>query len=332
MSLTRRQFILSATGSVAAAAAVSSGISAASEPSSPVSDEMSSLNGHSTGITSINEFFRQQIRTIPARSQETWTLWLGGLVETPLSLTYQDLQLMSTVDLPCTIACIGNPPGGRWIGHAVWRGVSLSSILQRASVTSGAMYAHFLCADGYATSLPVERLSPAILAFEMNGRILPREHGFPARIIAPGLYGYKMPKWIQKIELSDVPLAGFWEGRGWSADGEVQSTAAIVSPHNNESVSGVVTLSGTAYAGARSVTMVEISIDGGAWMPVPINASMPYRWTGWQIDWTPPAPGEYLVKVRATDSIGFTQNEHASTKPFPNGATGLHAVVVRVVS
>jgi DMSO/TMAO reductase YedYZ molybdopterin-dependent catalytic subunit len=332
MSLTRRQFILSATGSVAAAAAISSGISAASEQTPSINGNVSVTHRRSTEITSIDEFYRQQIRTIPAIQQATWALWIGGLVTTPLSLTYQDLHLLPTVDLPCTIACAGNPPGGRWIGHAVWRGVSLNSILERVSANSEARYAHFLCADGYATSLPLERLSAAILAFEMNGRMLPREHGFPVRVIVPGLYGYKMPKWIQKIELRDVPLAGFWEGRGWSETGEVQTTSAIYSPHSNESVSGVVSLSGTAYAGARSVTMVEISVDGGAWMPVPISASMPHRWTGWQIDWTPPAPGEYHIRVRATDNSGFTQSEHASTKPFPDGAGGLHAIVVRVVS
>src|SRR5690349_14023914 len=121
MSLTRRQFFLSATGSVAAAAAVRSGISVASEPLPLMSYEMLPTSGSSTDITSINEFFRQQIRTIPAISHELWTMWVGGLVETPISLTYQDLHLMPTVDLPCTIACAGNPPGGRWIGHAVWR-------------------------------------------------------------------------------------------------------------------------------------------------------------------------------------------------------------------
>ncbi len=286
----------------------------------------------STEITPIDQFFRQQIRRVPIIQQETWILSISGLVENPVPLTYQDLQTLPTTELACTLSCIGNPLGGRWIGDAVWSGAALSSIFERADVSSDAPYLHFLCADGYATSLRLEQLSDALLAFEMNGRMLTPEHGFPARVIVPGLYGYKMPKWIQKIELSNEPLIGYWEGRGWSADGAVQTTAAIFNPHHGEAVSGIVTLSGIAYAGSRRVTQVEISVDGGAWMPAPISASTPHRWTSWQIDLVPPAPGEYLIKVRATDSDGFTQSERASAKPFPNGAGGLHSVVVRVAN
>jgi DMSO/TMAO reductase YedYZ molybdopterin-dependent catalytic subunit len=331
MSLTRRQFILSVTGSVAAAS-VSSGMIAASESEVPSLQNTSPLLRRSTEITATDQFFTQKIRSVPSLNQETWSLWVHGLVDNPLSFTYQDLQALHVYDFPCTVVCLGNLPGGRLMGHAVWRGVSLTSIFDRVGVSSEARYVHFLSADGYVTALPLARLSEVLIAFEMNGRTLTPEHGYPARVIVPGLYGYKMPKWIQKIELSDQPLNGYWEGRGWSSDGDVQTSAAIFYPHSGEIVSGVVALSGVAFAGGRRITQVEISVDGGAWMPVPMNASEPYRWVNWNIEWTPPAAGEYQIKVRATDSDGFIQREDASIKPFPNGTSGLHAIVVRVVN
>lgn len=331
MSLTRRQFILSATGSVVAAAGIASTISAASEQPSLAPQDFPTLLRRSTDITPTEQFFYQKIRTVPSIQRDTWTLWVGGLVENPLVLNYQELQTLPLSNMVCTVACVGNPAGGNWMGNGLWRGTSIHNVLEQATATPEARYVHFLSADDYATSLPLDRVSDAILAFELNGHTLTPEHGFPVRLIVPGLYGYKMPKWLQKIELSDAPLAGFWEGRGWSADGEVQTTSAIFSPRPAEAVSGIVTISGIAYAGTRRITQVEVSIDSGSWMPVPFAASTPPRWTSWQIDWTPPAPGEYLVKVRATDSDGFTQNQDASAKPFPNGARGLHSIVVRVI-
>jgi hypothetical protein len=256
---------------------------------------------------------------------------VSGLVNAPLVLSYDTAQTMAIVEQACTLLCIGNPPGGRWMGHGVWQGVRLSSIWEQVGIAPRAQYVHFYAADEYATCVRLEYLTDALLAFGVNGQALTAEQGFPARIIVPGLYGYKMPKWITRIELSETPLLGFWEGRGWSAEGVVQTTSAIFGPTHKALVSGDVLFSGVAYAGTRGITQVELSIDGGAWMAASIGASLPYQWTTWQLEWTPQATVQYLVRVRATDSEGNTQDEYASTKPYPNGAGGLHAIVIQVV-
>ncbi len=193
-----------------------------------------------------------------------------------------------------------------------------------------AQYAQFRSANGYVTYLPIKMLDSAIFAYAMNGEALPVEQGFPVRLIVPGVYDYKMPKWVQSIELVDAPSSGHYESRGWSAVGHVQTTSAIFTPRLRETISGNVLFSGMAFAGTRAITQIELSIDDGDWMPVPFEAAQVGSWTRWQIDWLPPAPGDYMVKVRATDSGGFRQPDTTNLSVFPNGSSAIHAVVFRV--
>jgi len=281
-----------------------------------------------TLITPVSQFFRQNNRPIPTLNADYWAFSLGGLVRHPLVWSYGDVLALPSVDVPCAIACIGNKPGGEWMGNAVWQGTPLAGLLDELTILPEARYARLLAADKYTATLPLERLRGALLVYGMNGETLPPEHGFPVRLIVPGLYGYKMPKWIERIELTDTPPIGMWEQRGWSADGIVQTTSAILSPRSKETVSGVVQFSGMAYAGERIITAIELSIDGAPWMPVPFTPGIGASWTTWQIDWTPPGVGDYQARVRATDSDGFTQSEVSAA--FPNGASGQHAIVVRV--
>lgn len=255
---------------------------------------------------------------------------IDGMVVRPLTFTYADLLQFTLVELPCTVACIGNRPGGTMIANAVWTGVPLSLVFGEVGVSNRARYARFEGADGYVTGLPLAYLEQAIIAYQMNGQPLPLEHGYPARLIVPGFYGYKMPKWITKVILSDQPVEGFWEARGWSADGKVQTTAAILAPRNLERLHGAVMLNGYAYAGERAITSVEVSIDGADWMPVEVQRRSRYEWAFWQTLWTPFAAGDYLIKVRATDDTGYTQPDELSDNAYPDGARGLHGVVVRV--
>ena len=282
-----------------------------------------------SAATPIGRFFRQNIRPIPTLNAAYWSFSVGGLVRHPLVWSYGDVLALPSVEVPCAIACIGNKPGGEWIGNAVWQGTPLPALLDELAILPGARYARLLAADHYRTSVPLERLQGALLVYGMNGETLPPEHGFPARLIVPGLYGYKMPKWIERIELTDTPAGGVWEQRGWSAEGIVQTTSAILSPRSKETVRGTVRFSGMAYAGERTIVAVELSIDGAPWMPAPFTPAVDVGWTSWRIEWTPPGPGDYQARVRATDSDGLTQPEIGAA--FPNGASGQHAIVIRVV-
>lgn len=275
------------------------------------------------------QFFQQRISAAPTINPEYWSFVLHGKVDLPVFLSFDDLLRMPAVETEATLACIGRTPGGKHIGHARWDGVPLSTILDEAGIQQNAGFARIYAADGYMTSLPLERLSGALLAHSMNGETLPPEHGFPARLIVPGLYGYKMPKWIQRIELAAEPLPGPWEQRGWSSSGEVQITSAILSPQHREIVSGPVAFRGFALSGNAALTNIELSIDDGPWMPIAFNPTAAGSWVRWSIDWTPPGSGDFSVKVRASDSSGFTQDERSPM--FPHGTTAMHHIVVRVL-
>jgi DMSO/TMAO reductase YedYZ molybdopterin-dependent catalytic subunit len=280
------------------------------------------------GYTPTNQFYRQQLQSIPQVTSVYWALRIYGLVENTITLTYKDLFELPSAERGCTLSCIGSSPHNLMIGNALWKGVPLSAFLDRVKPSQKGAYAQFYSTDGYTTYLETTKLTDAILAYEMNGEALTREHGYPARLIVPGLYGYKMPKWIQRIEFTDSPQPGFWEKRGWSVTGNVQTTSAILSPNHQEIVNGNMQIGGVAYAGARLITKIEVSINDAPWMPIPIQKSQPYQWTPWHIEWQAPAPGDYLIKVRASDNLGFTQTEGTST--FPNGPTSVQSIVVRV--
>jgi DMSO/TMAO reductase YedYZ molybdopterin-dependent catalytic subunit len=282
------------------------------------------------GYTPTAHFYRQQLGYIPQITPVFWALRLYGQVEKVLTFTHEELTALPTTEVSCTLACIGSSTRNPMIGHARWSGVPMQALLERVRPTANARFVQFYAADGYTTYLETEKLDNTLLAFQMNGAVLPQEHGYPARLIVPGLYGYKMPKWIQRIELTDTPKPGFWEERGWSATGDMQTTSAILTPHHLETVHDTIQLSGIAYAGDRSVAAIEISVNDAPWMPVSFTPAEPYRWTRWQIDWTPTVSSDHLIKVRATDSNGFTQS--AATPTFPHGPSAIQNIIVRVTA
>lgn len=318
MTLSRRQFIFSA--SLASAGLIVHGDASTPQP------VLSAASVHL--LPAQTALFQQHKGQVPLISAEDWSLRFEGLVENPFTLDYARLKEFPAQESVCALGCISDPPGGRLLGEALWRGVPLQALIARAGMRPEAQFAHLHASDGYVTSIRLLHLNYALLAYAMNGAPLRPEHGFPARLLVPGLYGYKMPKWVKQIVFSAVPLAGFWESQGWSPEGVAQTMAAIRSVRQN--AAGGVTLSGVAYAGARTLRRVEISVDGGAWMPVLCRADGVFALAHWQIDWMPPGRGAYVFKVRASDSSGYTQSEQAYTRPFPNGTSALHAAVVRV--
>lgn len=295
-------------------------------PASGVSDES---QAHLPPLyTPTTDFFRQQIRPTPGINRDYWSLMLGGLVTAPVMLSYADLLEHPPAEQACVLACIGNQAGGPLVASGRWRGVPLRALLAEAGVSGAARHAHLHAADGYATSIPLEWAQSALLAYHLNDAPVPPEHGGPARLIVPGLYGYKMPKWIQRVILAQDPLPGPWEQRGWSAVGAIQTITAIHTPRNLEPVRGPVRLTGIAYAGSRAVTCVEVSIENGPWTPVERLAGPPGAWVRWHALWTPPAPGDYRLSARAGDETGSAQPEAGAA--FPNGSAAAHTIVMRV--
>lgn len=284
----------------------------------------------STGFTPTSSFYRHVTHAVAHVDLTDWRLNVHGLVSKSLNFSFDDIRNIQSVEMPCTLAAITSTPNNLLVSHALWRGISFKGLLDAVGFHSEAQYAQFTSVNGYVTYLPLKLLDNALLAYEMNGELLSAEQGYPMRLIVPGVYDYKMPKWLHSVELVAVPSSGHYESRGWSADGIVQTTSAIFTPRMRESVNGKVSFSGMAFAGTRAITQIELSIDDGDWMPVPFVRATNGSWTRWHIDWQAPAPGDYLVKVRAIDSDGFTQPDASNLSIFPKGSSAIHAVVFRV--
>lgn len=271
-------------------------------------------------------FFIQQIGAVP--DGQDWSLCIDGLVDNSLMLSVEDLQELPRVESMRTLMCIGNPVGGDLIGNAVWSGFDFSSLLNRVRVQSTARQARFYARDGYSTAVELVWLEQpgVILADRMNGEPLLSEHGYPLRLLIPGLYGQKQPKWIERIEFIDYVYKGYWESRGWSDVAENQTIAIIHSPRHRQVVGGTVEVQGVAFAGLRNIRRVEVRVDGGEWMPTTlVRGKSPLAWTQWHVTWTPPFPGTYTIEVRAIDDRGETPQYE---KPKPYGATMPHRLVV----
>lgn len=293
-------------------------------------------------ITPNGEFFCQTYRpgaSAPEIDLGTWRLAVGGLVETPLFLSLTQLwTLPSTLDT-CTLMCMGNPPGGDQIGNATWRGVRLADLLARTGVRPEATHLCFEAVDGYTLGLPLVEAAGAgiLLAYEMNGGRLPRDHGHPLRAVYPGRYGLQSPKWLKAITLVDYAPVGTWEAasHGWATSGVVKTWSRIDTPrsHSQVRVGEPVALQGVAYAGDRAIRAVEVSLDGGPWMPVTLRPVVSRSaWTQWYIRWTPDRPGDVSIAVRATDETGFVQSRMpgSDSGAYPAGADAIHVILARV--
>ncbi len=275
-------------------------------------------------LTPLDQFYRIDINLSPPRVDVAeWRLTVDGLVAQPLSLTYQDLLAMPAHELYATLECISNQVGGDLISTTRFTGVRLADVLNRAGLQPGAVEIRFTCADGYTESLPVDSaLDPnTLLCFAMDGQQLPAEHGFPIRLFTPNRYGMKNPKWITRVEALGEPYDGFWEQRGWSKEAWVKTTSVIDAAQEGGPAQLVV--GGIAYAGARGITLVEVRLDDGEWVPAELKEPLsPFTWVLWRAE-LDASPGEYRLTVRAVDGLGEPQAEQA-TDPYPDGASGYH--------
>jgi len=286
-------------------------------------------------ITPNDDFYLMSSRGEPAVDPEKWSLTIDGLVDHPLRFSYDEIRRLQPYETPFTLECISNSVGGGLIGNAVWRGTLLRPVLDGAGIKPQAKYAALYSAEGYSTGHTLERiLRPAnFLAWEMNGEPLPRQHGFPLRVILPGKYGMKMPKWLTRIEFVDHDYLGFWEWQGWSNSCDRQLQSVIDDPRDRAVVKGTnFVISGWAVANEAGVTKVEISTDGRrTWNDAPIFSNpMPSQvWAFWKYVWINPPKGTHTIEVRATDGNGRLQTSSSSGE-WPDGATGYHEITVEV--
>jgi DMSO/TMAO reductase YedYZ molybdopterin-dependent catalytic subunit len=296
-------------------------------------------------ITPTDLFYRiDKNPIVPQVNAQTWNLTVKGLVENPFTINYKELRDMPSVEEFATLECVSNKIGGDLISTALWKGIHLKDLLDKAHVKPNSKYIVFRCYDGYDVGIPLERamFEGTILAYDMNNAPLTSEHGYPVRAIVPGIYGMMNAKWITQIELVDAVYEGYWQRKGWSNKATYNTHSFIIIPGNSlarkrfgdlESSSvmldGPVPIAGMAFAGDRGIAKVEVSIDGGAtWNNANIKDPLSqYTWVLWNAELDLTRNGKHKIIVRATDKAGNIQTD-TYTDPFPNGATGYDMVSV----
>ena len=295
-------------------------------------------------VTPTYLFYRIDINPIvPQVDSKTWNLTIKGLVEKPFTINYDQIKSMSSVEEYVTLECISNKIGGDLISTALWKGVRLSQLLEKAAIKPNVKYVVFRCADGYDVGIPIEKsqMEGTILAYDMNYAPLTPKHGFPVRAIVPGLYGMMNPKWLTEIELVDSVYEGYWQRLGWRNNAEDNTGSTVLIPGqaparqrfrkldetDDTSYGDKVPIAGIAFAGNRGISKVEVSTDGGTtWKTARIKDPLSqYTWVLWTAGYVPPNKENYKIVVRATDKTGNTQTTEMSP-PFPNGATGYHTI------
>jgi DMSO/TMAO reductase YedYZ molybdopterin-dependent catalytic subunit len=292
------------------------------------------LGGLSPEVTPTEDFYTVSKNFIdPAVAGSSWRLKIDGLVDRPMELTLDQLRELPSSEGSYTLMCISNEVGGDLWGNAHWKGVKLRSLLEIAGVRTDGMEAVFAAADDYKDSVVLERaLHPdTLLAWEMNGEPLRREHGFPARLLIPGIYGMKNVKWLTGVSIVANDFKGFWQSQGWDDAAPYKTSSRIDTPRGRTSVaSGLVSAGGVAFAGERGIQSVEISADQGrTWQPAQVKAGLsPNSWQLWRADIQVDSAARDL-RVRAVDGQGKPQLREEAP-PFPSGSTGYHAITIAV--
>jgi len=298
--------------------------------------EMNEIEGISPYITSNNDFYRiDTALRVPTIEPADWNLTVDGLVNNPYELSYEEILEMEFVKKDVTLACVSNEVGGSLVGNAVWTGVPLSEIISRSEPTSSAEQVMCHSVDGFTAGFPIENIfdgRTALLAVGMNGVPLPVIHGFPARLVVAGLYGYvSAVKWIKRIEICKWEgNNGYWIPRGWSKKAPIKIASRIDVPRERRISAGIIAVAGVAWAPLSGVKTVEVSFNSEPWRECNLGVSLSGEsWTQWAYKWDA-TPGKYEIRVRAIDSNGVIQSSKV-VSPAPNGAEGLDQISVRVV-
>ncbi len=350
----RRGFLVAATA-IAASSAVATGVSvrsgrdnarriAAQRPTSlPAVDpdrravaNPPAVHENVRFITPNDEFYRiDTALSFPRVDLDRWELRIHGMVEREVVLTYRDLLALEQVERTITLCCVSNEVGGPYIGNAVWQGVLLADVLESAGVSPGAEQVFSTSLDGWTCGFPVSAATDgrdALIAIGMNGEPLPLRHGFPARLVVPGLYGYvSATKWLAEIELNRWDDArGYWLPRGWARLAPVKTQSRIDVPRRNDDLTpGLVRIAGVAWAQHVGISAVEVRVDDGPWGRATLSDDVSDdTWRMWTFDWMATS-GRHTIQVRATDKNGITQTDVVSPVA-PDGATGWHTRRVEV--
>ncbi|UXA09437.1 molybdopterin-dependent oxidoreductase [Mycobacterium sp. SMC-2] len=284
-------------------------------------------------VTPSADFYRVDTAlTVPQLSHGEWRLRIHGMVDREATYSFADLAGFDVVEKVATLTCVSNPVGGNLISTGIWTGYRVADLLGAAGVHPDADMVLSTSIDGFTAGTPVDALTDgrdALLAVALNGQPLPIEHGYPARLVVPGLYGYvSATKWVVDMELTRFDKAeAYWTRQGWAPRAPVKTESRIDVPKAGQQVPmGPVVFGGVAWAQNRGVRSVEVRIDGGAWQPAEQGASYSNEtWRLWSFPWQAKSPGRHSITVRATDNTGSTQTADRAA-PVPDGATGWHTV------
>lgn len=286
-------------------------------------------------VTPNADFYRiDTALSVPQIAPADWKLRIHGMVGKEIELNFDDLLKRPVVHKWVTLTCVSNEVGGDLIGNALWSGVLLKDLLEEAGPASDADAIKSTSKDGFTAGTPLPTLlddRQALLAFAMNGDPLPVEHGFPVRVVVPGLYGYvSATKWLVDIEVTRFDqFEGYWTPRGWSALGPIKLSSRIDTPGGKKVEPGQVTVAGVAWDQHVGVSKVEVRVDGGSWQQATLATDPSIdTWRQWHWGWDAPR-GNHVLQVRAFDATGKPQVED-SAPPAPDGSTGLHTVNVKV--
>ncbi len=357
----RRRFLLAAmaTGGVAATGGVMSrvfGDAAAAGSRTELASNLTTLipaekappipkgtdlgvRGVTPYITPNEDFYRiDTALAVPDLPADTWTLRIHGDVEEELELSFEDLLGMRLVERRITMTCVSNEVGGDLVGNATWIGVPLADLLDLVGMRDGADGVLATSDDGWKCATRVSDLydRQALLAVAMNGKPLPLEHGFPVRVVVPGLYGMVgSTKWIREMEIGRFDaFEAYWTERGWDAEAPIKTQSRIDTPTGFQELTpaddGSVTLGGVAWAQTTGIAKVQVRIDRGDWLEADLGTEDSVdTWRMWKHTWADPTPGSHTITVRATDKGGDTQTSD-SARSLPNGATGWHTITFSV--
>jgi DMSO/TMAO reductase YedYZ molybdopterin-dependent catalytic subunit len=294
-------------------------------PAAPIPAGADFSPGTPRFLTSNRDFYRiDTALSVPKMRAEDWVLKIHGAVDNPLTLRYEDIRRRPLIERTVTLTCVSNEVGGDLISTSNFIGVPLRDILADAGVKPGADQLFSTSVDGFTCGTPVaDVMDRGMLAIGMNGEPLPVEHGFPARMVVPGLYGYvSATKWVVDMNFNNfADNNAYWIDRGWAQKGPIKTESRIDSPKSSDTVNGNVTVAGVAWAQTRGIAKVEVRVDKGDWQPAELASEVSLdTWRMWKLALNL-KPGDHTVECRATDRSGYTQTD-ARADPAPDGATG----------
>ncbi len=348
-TVTRRRVIAGGGALVAAVVGTSVGGGGAAareardEVALPPANPLPTVAGTSVNVAGVSPFISPnesfyRIDTalvVPQLDTATWSLRVYGEVEQEITIDWATLLKQPLEQHMVTLTCVSNEVGGDLVGNADWIGWPVRNLLAMAKPKPGADMVLSRSSDGFTAGTPIEALTDgrnAMIAVGMNGKPLPFEHGFPARLVVPGLYGYvSATKWVTELKVTRFDAdQGYWVPRGWSAKGPIKTASRIDVPRENQPITaGTAAIAGVAWAQHTGVSKVEVQVDDGPWQEATLAAEATVdAWRQWVLPWQA-ASGRHQIRVRATDKTGATQIEQEAP-PDPDGATGFHTVTVTV--